>query len=63
MAPGPGHDLGRFVRNVVKTKSIINIKTDINQTTGSVNDVIGGICLNLMIRTLIAKKSAVALEV
>ena len=48
MAPGPGHDFGPFVRNVVQTKSIINIKSNINPVTGSVNDVIGGISLNLM---------------
>ena len=47
MAPGPGHDIGPFVRNIVKAKVIINIKSNINPVTGSVNDVIGGISLNL----------------
>ena len=47
MAPVPGHDFGPFVRNIVKAKVIINIKSNINPVTGSVNDVIGGISLNL----------------
>ena len=53
MAPGPGHDIGPFVRNIVKAKVIINIKSNINPVTGSVNDVIGGISLNLLYCTLL----------
>ena len=52
MAPGPGHDIGPFVRNIVKAKVIINIKSNINPVTGSVNDVIGGISLNLQYSTV-----------